>query len=223
MADDDQPFGDLPLLDAAAILPPEAVEAAAARLKEAAERAAAPPEAPKPGVSPVQNPPAEKEFQLSLLSAISPRTAAELHGLRPVKRGPGRPEGAKNQKTKDRIAALERFYGTTPLQQGWAFVSADPERLAAEMGVGIFAVVQEQNRVRAWMAPFVHQKLPQVIEVEDNRAMLVVDRSGEGVTEDEVVMFEENQWVIDGQARELNADELNADAKPLKDQGETEQ
>lgn len=109
------------------------------------------------------------------------------------RRGPGRPKGATNRKSRD----FERWYRakgyTDPLQAMGAFLTSDPvelqawliehERMVVPKGKArvlavpsLFEIVREQMTVADRLGPYLHGKKPIQVEITDERLpTLIVD------------------------------------------------
>lgn len=120
-------------------------------------------------------------------------------------RGPGRPKGALNRKTRD----FERWYQAN----GWAdplaamarYLTADPRDLQAwfieheraEVAVGkeirracptLMEILKEQHTVASQIAPYLHGKKPVQLEIIDERLpTLIVDLGTNQLEEGETI------------------------------------
>lgn len=159
------------------------------------------PEGPKLGLSTalasadVGAGPIEEPVQLSLLTA---EKAEQLGIVQP--RGRGRPPGSLNRATEQwRDFLFANF--TSPLI-GMARVAAMPlDLLAAEVGCTRFEAAQLQAVARRDLAPYMHQKLPQAVELDARGVVgLVINLGGETA----------DQAVSDASGVVLDAEVLNS-------------
>ncbi|MDE3097783.1 MAG: hypothetical protein KGK07_17490 [Chloroflexota bacterium] len=107
------------------------------------------------------------ERQLGLWSEPqSPSGQVKLLGLR---RGAGRPPGARNKRTEATVAHLLQRY-RDPRAVALERIEMHPADLAAILGCSIFEAAQEQRLYMAVVFPFIHARItPDVI---DNRAVI---------------------------------------------------
>lgn len=110
--------------------------------------------------------------------------AAERAGMR----GPGRPKGALNVKTKafqdyyaakgyrDPLIALGEFVSANPLDL-WSWVRENAVDMAKAGGFDVgkvpvpdlFAIIREQHACAVQLAPYLHGKRPVQVEITDER------------------------------------------------------
>lgn len=129
-------------------------------------------------------PPVERVEQLALL-APERSEAPEAGGPPAVKRGPGRPKGSRNRRTEDWVRYLHANYAS-PVE-GLA-VEAERSVLDVVEALGLKGPTNEQllsiwrelNRLKVELAPYMHQKLPQLAE-------LTVNDSGDQRSDAEIV------------------------------------
>jgi len=126
-------------------------------------------------------------------------------------RGPGRPKGAKNRRTEEWAAYILGQY-RSPLIVLAELYSMPVDELAAELQCEKLDAVKIQKDAAAALAPYVHQRQPQAVEVNQREVGVLIlgEFSGDasGVTglalaPDE---SEENQGVIDAQAEQSDGD-----------------
>jgi len=120
-------------------------------------------------------------------------------------RGPGRPKGAKNRRTEEWAAYILSQY-RSPLIVLAELYSMPVDELAAELQCEKLDAVKIQKDAAAALAPYVHQRQPQAIEVSEKSVGVLVigelsgDASGLAglpLAGDE---GEQNQGFIDGAA-----------------------
>ncbi|WP_022729764.1 hypothetical protein [Fodinicurvata sediminis] len=141
-------------------------------------------EAGGPGEAPE---PEDQGEQLELLPGpLKPadqvaQEAAEAAGAAPdVRRGPGRPPGAKNRRTEAWTEYLLSQY-RSPLVVLAETYSRPVADLARELGCKKEDAFRHQIQAAKELAPYVHQKLPVAVQVEGKVVQLsiVADASGE--------------------------------------------
>jgi hypothetical protein len=160
------------------------------------------------------------------------------------KSGPqgGRPKGARNKSTEALRQLFMRRY-RSPLMGLGEIYSRTPEQLARELKLfkRVTVLVERDGKVVRQEAedegeldlekafrlqmeamstalPYVHQKLPQAVTVEDrSRGLLVINMAGDGQVDDAQIVFapvEQNQRVIDAEPVQSEDDK----SETLKDQ-----
>ncbi|WP_341914564.1 hypothetical protein [Ferrovibrio terrae] len=143
--------------------------------------------------------------QMSLLGVIGGASAADLSAPDDAPRRAGRPAGAKNRKTYENVAYLKGRYGS-PLERLQQTATANTTRLADELGISVVEAFELQRRCDIASLPYMEQKLPQVVEVEDNRASLVLYQGPDQASVEDIEILEE----FSGEPRQLDAAELDA-------------
>ncbi len=114
-------------------------------------------------------PPVERAEQLALLT---PPVAEGVEANAPaVKRGPGRPPGSRNRRTEQWVQYLHERY-SSPVEA----LAIEAERTVLDVveALGLveptneqlLSIWREQNRLRVELAPYMHQKLPQLAELK---------------------------------------------------------
>jgi hypothetical protein len=135
-------------------------------------------------------------------AALAPRQA-EQPVLAPELAPPplpvgGRPVGAQNRATREWVRHLLARHGS-PLERLLEIAGQAPEALAAQLGCTRLEAFDRQLTALREAVPFLHQKLPQAIQVEGAPLMAVQiavsDRVAQAILEGERV--EENQRVED--------------------------
>lgn len=156
--------------------------------------------------------PAAEGEQLALLP-LSERGAeapADLADMEPGRRGPGRPAGARNKRTEDWVRYLTSRY-RSPLVGLAEIYSRKVSELAAELGFGSLTpevalkLLAAQIEAMKALAPYVHQRQPLAVQIDERRTVrLVVEEydgkaadAGDGdalsILEGIVIDVEENQ------------------------------
>lgn len=143
----------------------------------------------------------------------------------------GRPPGATNKSTGAMREFILSRYRHPALVLAETY-SRDTGDLAAELGCTRHEAFKLQKDAAAELLPYVQGKMPVEVQVTSNVPVLMLadpsswlqgDQAGEGGGLPDLGAMQpiqQNQRVIEGQAVELNADELNAAAKPLESQDE---
>lgn len=147
--------------------------------------------------------PARRVVQLPLFAGevAAGEAAAGPEG----KRGPGRPKGARNKAT----AAWTEFIlasGPSPLQFLAEVYRRPTYELAAALGCKLVEAMEIQIRAATQLAPYLHQRQPQALQVDGAGPALVLTvnlgaEPSQAVSGDEVLRLAgeivENQQVID--------------------------
>jgi len=87
------------------------------------------------------------------------------------KRGPGRPKGSKNKRTEDWTEYLLNNY-RSPLIMFAETYSRPTAGLALELHCTLEEAFKIQMDAAKQLAPYVHQKLPQAIEIETEKGLV---------------------------------------------------
>lgn len=82
----------------------------------------------------------------------------------PMRRGPGRPPGARNRRTEDRVEYIAKRYGM-PLERLAQIWSADPRVYAAEHGLDVDEALDDIRDAAKAALPYMHQKQPLAVDV----------------------------------------------------------
>lgn len=124
-------------------------------------------------------------------------------------RGPGRPAGAKNRRTEEWID----FYFASGLPDPMLFLGrmlATPlDQLAKDLGVGKKVAGERQLTAAKELLPYIHQKLPQAIELDKGVTILQISVAATAVptmqrlVDAAVVEVEENQQLRQGESGEV--------------------
>ena len=124
-----------------------------------------------------------QELQLPLLPAGEDGDEA-ADPAEQGRRGPGRPPGARNKRTADMVAYLERRY-SSPLEALALVYSRNIKVLAAEMGLTtptfdqLVELLKLQIIAADKLAPYLHSKKPVSVEVSSRGVVqLVVEKHG---------------------------------------------
>lgn len=116
--------------------------------------------------------------QLALLPAEPARndTAEVLPGAGDpgARRGPGRPAGARNKRTEDWVNFIVDAYGS-PLVHLAQTMVADTKKLAKELHIKQVEAFDRQQAAAIALLPYVHQKLPQAIELDKGVTILQIN------------------------------------------------
>jgi hypothetical protein len=121
----------------------------------------------------------EPRGQLPLLP--EPRVEPEPSRLG---RGMGRPRGSRNRRAREVAEELIRRYGS-PLEGATKIAATDVlapgalEDLARTLGCAKFEAAEWWRRVLDTVLPYLHQRQPQAVEVEDVPRIVIVSRAGD--------------------------------------------
>lgn len=132
------------------------------------------------------DPPAETAEQLPLLPLEGAEGACGQGagnsggpGGQAAPRGPGRPAGAKNKRTKEMVDYLLSKY-RSPLEVLASTYSMSVGDLAKELRCDRLDAFKLQLSAARELAPYVHQRLPQAVELTGDGAVPVVFHVTEG-------------------------------------------
>lgn len=122
--------------------------------------------------------------QLPLLPAVQEDDpageAGEVRDLVEARRGPGRPPGSRNRSTEEwRTYILSRY--RSPLVMLAETYSRPIAVLAAELNTSLLEAFRLQLAAAKELAPYVHQRLPQAIEVEGKALPTIILAAAETV------------------------------------------
>jgi hypothetical protein len=127
-------------------------------------------------------PPPPAARQLPLLAPPEPVEAA---GPKEPPRGPGRPPGSINRRTKDFADYLLKRYAD-PREVLAVMYSRTPAQFAAEIGIKkpsaeqLIEIIRLQKSCAEAVAPYVASKMPVAVEVSSKGIVqLVIERAGE--------------------------------------------
>lgn len=112
-------------------------------------------------------------------------------------RGPGRPKGSRNKRTEEWIEFILANYGS-PLVHLAKTMVADPADLAKAMGVKRAEATMRQQAAAIALLPYIHQKLPQSIELDKgvtvlNLTVVRPNETVQGVLDGSIIEVVENQ------------------------------
>lgn len=117
-----------------------------------------------------------------------------------IKRGPGRPQGARNKRAEALAAECERRFGNAIIR-GYAFATASVDEVAMRLGCSPLEALQEQRLWLQVVAQYVHQRMPLALQHSGQVVHLTIGdvssgamEGGEGVTL-AAVQIVENQSV----------------------------
>lgn len=136
--------------------------------------------------------------QMDLLSAepgASPLDA-ELgrmaEGFRKPRRGRGRPQGSRNRRTED-WARLVLDTRRSPLLVLADFYSLPVEELAGRLGCDRLDAAKLQMAAAVALAPYVHQRLPQAVNLDLNGSLptLVLNIGGHSAVENKIIEIQD--------------------------------
>lgn len=102
--------------------------------------------------------------QLDLLAMPLPEAPGLAIGAAVEPRGPGRPAGSRNRSTDEWRRYLLGRYGS-PLERLLQVAMADTRELAKAVGLSVGAVWQEQLHAREVCARYLHQAMPQAVDL----------------------------------------------------------
>lgn len=135
-----------------------------------------------------------EEEQLELLEPVPLPEAPDLVPVEAPSRGRGRPAGSRNRTTEQWRRYLLGRYGS-PLERLMQVAMAPTAELAEAVGLKVGDVWKEQQHAREVCARYMHQQMPQAVEVsgdtgpllafhvsQDTFDMIVQPRSDGGVT-----------------------------------------
>ena len=131
-------------------------------------------------------PPADDAEQLPLLpvQGATPAAAQDAGG---ADRGPGRPRGSRNRRTEAWQDYLLGQY-TSPLESLARIVSRPLAELRAELHCSWLDAAKLQLQAAKELAPYIHQKLPQAIELDSDALMfLAIGKMKAGTPEAEAL------------------------------------
>lgn len=155
-----------------------------------------------------------EELELDLFA--DPTTEGGMAKLSPLaRRAVGRPPNSRNKFNERAIAWLRAKYPDAR-ERLLAIGTANPADLAALWGCKIFEAVQEQRLCLGLVLPFVAQKQPLSIDVNNKTwvTLTVVEGDGAGQTSQpidlnpQVIDMQEFQEVSDGQRDDLGQPDL---------------
>lgn len=141
---------------------------------------------------------AEPQGELLAASLGLPETARSR--ALAVKRGPGRPPGARNRRSESLAQQVERLFGS-PVLRAAALAMMPVDELAAALGCKPFEAVQEQRLWLGMLLPYVASRMPIAVDVTNHKVvqLTIVDADGAALAVDggavEIVPF---QGVSDG-------------------------
>ena len=138
-----------------------------------------------------------------------------------VPRGKGRPPGSKNRRTEAWTAYIVGQYGS-PLEALAKIYSADTEKLAAKVGATKEDALKMQIGAANAALPYVHQRLPQAVEVKGEGLPILNFTIGQvqATAMDQGLFAGEikdltKQGLIEGESREFDAESLTQDHNSL--------
>lgn len=140
----------------------------------------------------------DEERQMDLLSAepgASPLDAAlerMAQGFRKPRRGRGRPQGSRNRRTED-WARLVLSTHRSPLLVLADFYSMPVEELAGRLQCDLLDAAKLQMAAAVALAPYVHQRLPQAVNLDVNGSLptLVLNIGGHPAAENKIVEIQD--------------------------------
>lgn len=88
-----------------------------------------------------------------------------------VRRGRGRPPGARNRRTSEMVAYVERVLGEPLLVKAIRIVGADVRLLAKGLGCTRIEAAKLQVQVLLGALPYLHQRLPLAVDVQARQAV----------------------------------------------------
>lgn len=107
-----------------------------------------------------------------------------------VRRGRGRPPGARNRRTSEMVAYVERVLGEPLLVKAVRLVGADVKLLARGLGCSRLEAAKLQMQALLGALPYLHQRLPLAVDVQARQAVSLAVHLGvavEGESLDEAV------------------------------------
>jgi hypothetical protein len=118
----------------------------------------------------------------------------------PARIGPGRPAGAGNRATREWVRHLIDKHGS-PLERLLEIAGMDPEQLREKLKCDRLEVFDRQLTALKEALPYLHQKLPQSIQV-DGAPLMAVQIAVSGAVAARIgtpVESQANQQVIEGE------------------------
>jgi len=119
-------------------------------------------------------PPTDESEQLALLPLSAPGTDVQATGrdklVAQKRKGPGRPAGSRNKRTKEWQEFILKQH-RSPLEVLASVYSRPLEDLAKELGCKNLEAFKLQLQAARELAPYVHQKQPQAIQMEGSGAV----------------------------------------------------
>lgn len=97
-----------------------------------------------------------------------------------VRRGRGRPPGARNRRTSEMVAYCERVLGEPLLAKAVRIVGADVRMLAKGLGCTRIEAAKLQVQVLLGALPYLHQRLPLAVDVQARQAVALAVHVGLG-------------------------------------------
>ena len=97
-----------------------------------------------------------------------------------VRRGRGRPPGARNRRTSEMVAYVERVLGEPLLVKAVRIVGADVRLLAKGLGCTKIEAAKLQVQVLLGALPYLHQRLPLAVDVQARQAVALAVHVGLG-------------------------------------------
>lgn len=157
--------------------------------------------------------------QLDLLPLSERGDREELAPEGPARRG--RPPGSKNKRTEAWQDYLLGKY-RSPLEVLAQTFSRPTAELARELGCTLLEAFKEQLDAAKDLAPYLHQKMPQAIDLKGIPVVPLTINLGVGIAAAAVRSGnEENQGVIEIPGRVVGRDELDAIAETAAREQET--
>lgn len=118
--------------------------------------------------------------QLPLLPAEALAVEIERENQAAILRGPGRPKGSKNRKTEDWIDYINTNYGNPMVVLAKAMI--EPlDQVRRALGGTLAEADKRRRECAEALLPFMHQKLPQAVELDKGIAQLVINMNGASV------------------------------------------
>ena len=162
---------------------------------------------------------AKRQAQLSMLPVSERGDRDDLAPEGPARRG--RPPGAKNKRTEAWQDYLLGKY-RSPLEVLAQTYSRPTAELARELGCTLLEAFKEQIAAAKDLAPFLHQKMPQAIDLKGVPVVPLTINLGVGVAASAAIgQNEENQGVIEIAGRVVGREELDAIEETAAAEGKT--
>lgn len=140
-------------------------------------------------------------------SALAARPALDQPALAPdlapppARIGPGRPPGAGNRATREWVRHLIEKHGS-PLERLLEIAAMDPETLREQLRCDRLEVFDRQMTALKEALPYLHQRLPQAIQIE-GAPLMAVQIAVSGAIAARIgaaVESQANQQLVEGQS-----------------------
>lgn len=139
---------------------------------------------------------------------------------RGIKRGRGRPAGARNRSTKELAAFILQQHGSPVLNAARAINMSLPE-FAAKLGCSLVEAYDRWLKTAEFVTRFVHQELPKAVEIDAKGIPgLTIVLGGDGANASGEIEQDQGVVVLDGEV--VGRGDLDADHESQSGKGDQE-